>query len=269
MRLRIRLGIRLFLFFLVCNALAFGALAIDVTSTKDNTAGHFSPFSLTSNAFTTANATELLVVFLGAGQAGTGGMPDLPDGVITGSVSGAGLTWQLAVRTNVQGGTAEIWYALATTILTSQTVTATLTVTGGTFNQIRGVSITLVSFTGASTSTGIGATGTGNAATGAPTANLTTTQNNSWVFGVGVDWSNDTARTVGSGQTIVHQDVDSTNGITIWAQRQNSTTPASGTSVTINDTAPTTDEWNLSLAEILPFTPKGLSKSKKIERLSP
>ena len=36
-----------------------------------------------------------------------------------------------------------------------------------------------------------------------------------------------------------------------WVQRQNSTTPASGTTVMINDTAPTTDRYNLTLAEIL------------------
>ena len=40
-------------------------------------------------------------------------------------------------------------------------------------------------------------------------------------------------------------------GDTYWVQRQNSITPVSGTLVTINDTAPTTDRYNLSIAEIL------------------
>jgi len=35
-------------------------------------------------------------------------------------------------------------------------------------------------------------------------------------------------------------------------QRQTSTTPASGTVVTINDTAPTTDRYNLAIVEVLP-----------------
>ncbi len=34
----------------------------------------------------------------------------------------------------------------------------------------------------------IGATGSGNAGSGAPTASLVTTRNNSWIFGVGNDW---------------------------------------------------------------------------------
>jgi hypothetical protein len=39
-------------------------------------------------------------------------------------------------------------------------------------------------------------------------------------------------------------------GDTYWVQRRSATTPAAGTVVTINDTAPTTDRWNLSLVEI-------------------
>jgi hypothetical protein len=41
-------------------------------------------------------------------------------------------------------------------------------------------------------------------------------------------------------------------GDTYWVQRQNSTTPVAGTVVTINDTAPTADRYNLSIVEILP-----------------
>jgi hypothetical protein len=72
------------------------------------------------------------------------------------------------------------------------------------------------------------------------------------VFGVGDDWSNATARTLGTGQTLVHQDLATAVGDTYWVQRQNSTTPVAGTSVTINDTAPTTDMFNLAIVEILP-----------------
>jgi hypothetical protein len=41
-------------------------------------------------------------------------------------------------------------------------------------------------------------------------------------------------------------------GDTYWVQRQNTATPASGAVVTINDTAPTTDRFNLTICEILP-----------------
>ena len=55
--------------------------------------------------------------------------------------------------------------------------------------------MTVLSFSGVDTTgTGgagaIGATGTGNAKTGAPSASLTTTRAGSWVVGVGNDYDN-------------------------------------------------------------------------------
>jgi hypothetical protein len=41
-------------------------------------------------------------------------------------------------------------------------------------------------------------------------------------------------------------------GDTFWVQRVTNPIPASGTSVTINDTAPTTDRYNLTICEIRP-----------------
>ena len=118
--------------------------------------------------------------------------------------------------------------------------------------------MTVVTFTGVDTSGvngagAVGATGTGSGASGAPTASLVTTRNNSWVFGVGNDWDGAIARTAGANQTVVHQLLLS-SGDTFWVQKQNSTTPLSGTTVTINDTAPTADRYNLSAVEILPAT---------------
>ena len=78
-----------------------------------------------------------------------------------------------------------------------------------------------------------------------------TTRATSWVWGVGVDWDSATARTLGSGQTMVDQ-YFSPSGDTYWTQRRTATTPAAGTSAVINDTAPTSDRWNLSLIEIAP-----------------
>ena len=57
------------------------------------------------------------------------------------------------------------------------------------------------------------------------------------------------ARTAGTGQTIVDQYLPSV-GDTYWVQRQNTTTASAGTPVTINDTAPTTDKWDLAVVEI-------------------
>src|SRR5205085_3074958 len=39
---------------------------------------------------------------------------------------------------------------------------------------------------------------------------------------------------------------------TLWSQRQNAPTPTSGSTVTINDTAPATDQYNLAIAEVRP-----------------
>ena len=50
---------------------------------------------------------------------------------------------------------------------------------------------------------------------------------------------------------MVHQ-LLSAVGSTYWVQRQNTTTALSGTTVTINDTAPTADKTDLAIVEILP-----------------
>jgi hypothetical protein len=152
------------------------------------------------------------------------------------------------VRTNTQSGTSEIWRAFATSALTNVSVTATL-------SQSFTSSMTVMSFagvniTGTNGSGAIGAIGTGNANPGAPTASLVTTKNNSLVIGVGYDWDNAIARTAGANQAIVHQ-YFAPVGDTHWVQSVN-TLSVSGTAVTVNDTAPTTDRYNLSICEIVP-----------------
>ncbi len=214
------------------------ALAIDAIATGD---GSVAGTSLASGALTTTSANELLLACI-ASDAKTAGV------TVTG-VSGGGLTWTLVRRTNAQMGTAEVWRAFAPAQLSSVAVTAT-------FSQSVVASITVVSFTGADAtgangSGAIGANASASAASGAPTASLATTRNNSWVFGVGDDWDKATARTLGANQTMIHQLLAS-SADTYWVQRQNSTTALSGTSVTINDTAPTTDRYNLTIVEVLP-----------------
>ena len=70
------------------------------------------------------------------------------------------------------------------------------------------------------------------------------------VLGVGNDFDNAIARTAPAGQSIIHQYLTPT-GDTYWMQRQNAATPLSGATVTINDTAPTGDRYNLAIVEIL------------------
>ena len=70
------------------------------------------------------------------------------------------------------------------------------------------------------------------------------------MFAVGNDWDNAQARTVGSGQSLVNQWVDTSVGDTFWAQRLTAPTGAVGSVVTLNDSAPTADRWNFTAVEI-------------------
>ncbi len=215
---------------------ASSGITIDATAFKDQ--GN-SATTVTSAAFSTKSPNELLLAFIATDAKSSG--------VKVNSVTGAGLTWVLVARTNAQLGTSEIWRAFATTTLASVSVQASL-------SQNVTSSITVMSFsgvdtTGTSGSGAVGNFGSGNGPSGAPTAQLTTTRNNSLVIGVGNDWDKGLSRTVAAGQTMVHQYL-SPNGDTYWVQMQNATTPLSGTSVIINDTAPTTDRYNLTTVEV-------------------
>ena len=218
------------------------ALAIDAKAYRDQVTASA---TVVTPSFSTVSKNELLLAFVAA---------DYVSGTNTTvtSVTGTGLTWTLVKRTNTQAGTAEIWRAFATSPLSQVNVTATL-------SQSVTSSITVMTFTGADTSGtngsgAIGATGAGNSGSGAPTASLTTTRNGSWVVGVGVDFDGALNRTAGANQTIVHQDLQSSpSGTdTFWVQTQNAPTPLSGTTVTINDTAPTKDRYDLSICEVVP-----------------
>jgi chitodextrinase/regulation of enolase protein 1 (concanavalin A-like superfamily) len=212
---------------------AVAALSTDVNVvTKQSTKAS----TIASPSFSTAQTNELVVAFI------------ISDGPTSGqsisAVNGGGLTWTLRKRVNTQAGTAEIWQAVAAAKLTNATVTATRAT--GTYQGM----INVVSFIGASLSVN-GATGGSSAGTGAPTASLVTTKAGSWVWGAGDDWDSATARTVGANQTKVNEYLSSL-GDTFWVQRQTSTTAQTGTTVTLNDTAPTADRWNLALIEIIP-----------------
>ena len=161
------------------------------------------------------------------------------------TISGAGLTWTRVARAAVQRGVAEIWTATAPTVLTNVTVTSQQSVTsvlGLPPNQ----SVTVIAFTGAS---GIGASAVANGATGAPRVSLVAQAATSAVYGVGIDFDRAVARTVPAGQTKVHEFL-APSGDTMWMQMLNATTSGAGVTATLNDTAPTTDQWNFEIVEI-------------------
>ena len=216
---------------------AKAALALDVQKSTDRST---SSTSISTPSFATTSGNELLLAFI----ATDGNSSPI---TVTG-VTGAGLTWALVRRTNGQLGTAEIWRSFAPGVLSNVTVAARL-------SQSVAASITVLSFTGASTSGSNGSGAIGNTAgasapSGAPSASLVTSRANSWVFGVGNDWDRAVMRTPASNQTITHQYL-ATVGDTYWVQQQSSPTPLGGTQVFINDIGPTTDRYNLSVVEVL------------------
>jgi hypothetical protein len=191
---------------------------------------------------TTTQPNELLLAFVSTDQLGT-----TPATVQ--SVAGGGLTWTLVKRQNEQNGTAEIWRAFAAAQVSNITVTATLPQSVTSLMTI--VSFSNVDTTGVNGAGAIGAIGGVSKPAGAPLATLTTTRANSLVFGVGIDYDGATARTVGAGQSMIAQLLASV-GDTYWVQRLDGSVAAVGTIVTINDTAPTANRFNLAIVEIRP-----------------
>ena len=148
-------------------------------------------------------------------------------------------------RADAQPGDAEIWQAVAPN--SSHGVTVTATRSSGAYQG----SLDVVSYIGASTTVN-GSVATQSGASGAPSVSLTTTANDSWVWGVGNDWDNAVARTIGPNQTLLDQFLDTGTGDTYWTQYQTGQSLSSGAAVTINDTTPTGDSWNLAAIEIVP-----------------
>jgi hypothetical protein len=211
-----------------------GGIAMDAKVWKDQGTASL---TVVSPVFSTNHENELLLAFVATDYRSG------PNTTVK-SISGGGLTWTLAGRANSQSGTSEIWRAFATKRLTNVAVTATLP-------QSVVSSLTVLSFTGADPTGIVGAVGLRSAPSGAPTASLVTTRNNSWVFGVGNDYDQPIPRTPAAGQSIVHQFLSPT-GDTYWVQMRNAPTPTKGTAVTINDSAPTSDRYNLVIVEIVP-----------------
>lgn len=185
---------------------------------------------------TTSVPGDLVVAFVGSDSPKSGGQSSV--------VSGAGLAWTQVGSQNGNRGDAEIWTARATGALSKARITATQKIKG--WDEV----LTVVAFDNA---TGTGAVQTVSAATGAPSASLTTTGANSWVWAMGDDWLKSIKRTVPAGQVILHQATDRV-GDTYWVQSTATPTAAASTPVTINDTAPTTDPYNLVLLEVLGST---------------
>jgi hypothetical protein len=156
------------------------------------------------------------------------------------TVSGGGLAWHLITRQNPDGSDTEVWTANSSGKLTRAAVTAKAGTAG------YDVVVSVVTFRNAS---GAGPESFASAAKGAPHGTLKTTVNNTWVFAVGADWSTYAEPTTATGQLIVSS-VDAPGGKTVWLQATSTLTGLSGTSVTISDTRPASDPYDLLVVGI-------------------
>jgi Bacterial Ig domain/Lysyl oxidase len=163
----------------------------------------------------------------------------------TATVSGGGLAWTLERRANAQNGTSEIWKATAADPLAGASITSTLAHSG--YYQ----SLTVVAFEGAE---GVGASAGASAASGAPSVQYAASADGSWGFGVGNDWDSAVPRTLPSDQTEIHEYL-APAGDTFWVQSRATPVDLAGTLEEISVVAPTDDQWNLAVAEVLPAPP--------------
>lgn len=174
------------------------------------------------------------------------------DGTVS---STGGLSWSLAGRKSTNAGSTngagteacvEIWRAYAATAPGSITVTDTRADGAGGTDRQHILKVLVI--TGAEPVWAGAITGT-SSASGLPSASVTTTRASSWVFAVASDWAQAGLGTAGASQTIIDEDdVAGQYSAHIW--RQDATTPASGTSVTMNLTAPAAEQYNELAIEV-------------------
>jgi Bacterial Ig domain/Lysyl oxidase len=204
-----------------------------ITATKLATAQSRGPMTA-SSAAAVPSGRQLVAFVASDGPSGAGGQQT--------TVSGGGLTWTLVKRSNSQAGVAEIWTARTTAQLASLSVAATPSKTG--YDG-------LLAVFGFANASGVGVAGAGGAPTGAPDTYLPGIGTGSWVFAVGNDWDRAVARTPAAGQVLQHQWLDTSAGDTFWVQSTTAPNTAPGL-VTVHDSAPTNDRWNLAAVEVLP-----------------
>jgi hypothetical protein len=192
--------------------------------------------ALATPPLSTTSPNELILAFVSSDGPATGVQS-------VGSVAGAGLSWSLAARANTLSGTAEVWQAHATTRLAGATIVAVFT------NSGHGGSMTVAAFSGAAAA--VGATAVGGAASGAPQVPITATKGRSLVWAVGHDADQAVPRTPLAGQTVVHEFLDPSGGNAGWVQATGPTSAPSSV-VTMGDSSPTLDRWELAAVEIPP-----------------
>jgi len=158
------------------------------------------------------------------------------------SLTGGGLRWSLAARSNDGRGTAEIWQAKTTQAISQLQVTAKLAHDG------HHGSITVASFKGRQV---VGATSAAAGSKGTPGVTLTPARDRSLVWVAAHDATRAQAPVPLPGQTIVHQFLDSRAKDTFWTQRLVGLT-SRGVPVRMGASMPTRDQWQMVAVELAP-----------------
>jgi hypothetical protein len=201
-----------------------------------------------SPAFSTTGADRLILAFVSADG------PAAASSSATGAqrvsaVTGGGLSWTLVKRSNSYGGTAEVWQAHATSLVSGATVTAKLAKGG--FDG----SITVAAFANTPGTVGDSAAAAGK--TGAPTATVSVSGGvTDQIWAVGHDWSRATPPVPLLDQELIHAFTDHHAGDTFWTERA-SLLQGDGP-VTVGLSAPTHDRWQL-VAVTIPGIPPATS----------
>ena len=208
--------------------------------------------TITTPEFSTSQAGELLLALADS----DGPSP----GTQSMTVSGAGLTWSLVQRSDLEAGDAEIWEATAPGPLSKQTVQATAADSG-----YRGT-LTVAAISGAA---GVGVSGAGGQLKSAPSIELSSSGIGSVGFATGNDWDNATARTLGSGQQMLDQDLETGTGDTFWSQYTTAGTSGAGEPILLNDTAPSNDRWNMAAVEVRPASEMFDTEPPEVSMVNP
>ena len=203
---------------------------------------------LVSPAFSTTGADRLLLAFVSADGPASSANPGASAQRVS-TVTGGGVNWTLVKRANSYGGTAEVWQAHATSLLSGATVTAKLAKGG-----FAG-SITVAAF--ANTPGAVDGSVAAAGKTGAPTATPTVSGDASeQVWAVGHDWSRAVTPVPLLDQELTHTFSDHHVGDTFWVQKT-SLLQGDGP-LTVGLSTPTHDRWQL-VAVTVPGLPSAAS----------
>jgi hypothetical protein len=233
---------------------------IDASSPAATTVDNVST-NVTSSSFSPPANSAIFAFFSLAGSSSTAQS-------VTGVTDNLGthLNWNLypGSRDNIFSsgtltGDAEVWWAYCPSAQASMTVTGTFAVANNIADTNAGGLMQILVFTGAATMQNGNTSIRNSLSVSNISQTLTTSVDNSWVFGVIHNGDSNSSPTIPGGQTDVfngNNSFKSDGGILnfagYWVQAHTSITPTASTVVTLNVTAPGSDKHHFSMVEVLP-----------------